>query len=95
MERFTLIAESEFEKLVREIKIHVSDEIRDLMSRPFDEKPVFIDEAAQHLGVSNNTLRKRMRQGIPYHQEKDGPPYFFKSELTDYVKRLGKKGRAS
>lgn len=56
------------------------------------EKPIGSKEAADYLGVNQQTLYRHITKGwIPakcVHKQHDGNYMFFKSELRDYIKSL-------
>jgi hypothetical protein len=84
-----ILTPNDFERLVVELKEHLSKEIQSIKDRSI-EKPICRKEAAAYLGIHVDTLDRRIENSkIPasvVHQI-DGQRVFFKSELYDFVKK--------
>lgn len=74
----TLLAPTDFQTLLTEIKKHVS--------KP-EEKPMCRKDAMEFLGIGKTALNNWMNSGaIPFHRL-NGRPVFYASEINDFIKR--------
>lgn len=83
-----ILTPNDFERLIAEVKQTLSREVETIKGSVI-EKPMTIKEAADYMRITENTLFKRIRDGvIPpnlVHQV-EGSKYFLPSELYGFIK---------
>lgn len=71
-----LLAPTDFERLLAELKKHVAKPV---------EQPLSKQQACEFLGVGMTTLDRYMKQGLPFYRP-FGRPVFYPSELNSWIK---------
>jgi predicted DNA-binding transcriptional regulator AlpA len=78
--------------LLHELKVHITKEVDKIIKNAVIEKPLYPNEAADHLRISRATLDRKLKKGVipssVKHVDKDGMVYFLASELNQYIKSL-------
>lgn len=77
--------EPNIHSIINELKAHISKELQGAVI----EKPMCAKQAAEYLGIHENTIYKRIKnRDIPTEliHRMNGSVYFFASELRDYIK---------
>ena len=91
MEKTTIIAEtkgSELKQTLQRIELQIQS-LKQATPEGAIEKPCDVKEAAEFLGCTPQTLREKAKKRLlPHHRltEDQGKFYFFKSELSEYIK---------
>jgi excisionase family DNA binding protein len=89
MNQAYIITPTEFERFIAEVNKTLTREVEKIKGSVI-EKPMTIKEAADYLRIHENTLFKRIRDGVippELVHRVDGTAYFLPSELHRFIKQ--------
>jgi excisionase family DNA binding protein len=89
MNQVLLKTNPDHDRLVNELKAHITEELKSIKSFVV-EKPMTYQDAAKYLSISTRQLYRKIKAGrIPpsiVHRD-DGTVYFLPSELHEHIKK--------
>jgi len=82
MENVIILRPDELRNFFTELKTELFQQIGKK-----EEAPIGVKEACQFLkGIHPETLRRKMKKGLPFHTDTDGEYYFYASEINHWIK---------